>query len=212
MANYKSDKKISKEHIKNASERFENELRILKEFCPFSDRYANAYNPDEYGERVRSCRENLGFTQTKCGEIVGMTGAALSKIEKGAVKKLNPDHLYLLCIVFEVTPDYLLGLTKKRDAKVEKHVVDGKEEEKEIFMPIKFSEEPVAELATLFNANWTEAKGKYVRYPELCALLSSILRHGRDEAMEELSSSVKYIYDKYDIGAVKATSKSEEKG
>ena len=60
------------------------------------------------GERLRSLRENRGFTQNDLGERLGVTGAAIGQWENS---RRYPDSSMLekLADLFGVSVDYLLG-------------------------------------------------------------------------------------------------------
>ena len=68
------------------------------------------------GEKIRNLREDLDMNQTQLGEAVRMTQRKISYIECG---KFEPsiDDILAFCRFFNVSSDYLLGLTNIRKSK-----------------------------------------------------------------------------------------------
>ena len=66
-----------------------------------------------FGERVRNLREDADLNQSQLGQAVQMTQRKISYIECG---KYEPgiDDIIALCKFFNVSSDYLLGLTDIR--------------------------------------------------------------------------------------------------
>ena len=66
------------------------------------------------GLKIKSFRDEKGFTQEKFGEIVGIEPANLSNIENG---KAYPDIKTLINLVknTDITPEYLLGFLKETE-------------------------------------------------------------------------------------------------
>ena len=62
-----------------------------------------------FGEKIKNLREDRDLTQGQLGELVNMTQRKISYIEND---KYEPsiDDIRALCIYFEVSADYLLGL------------------------------------------------------------------------------------------------------
>lgn len=65
------------------------------------------------GERVRNLREDADLTQSQLGNAVQMTQRKISYIECGKYEP-NIDDIILLCRFFEVTSDYLIGLSPRK--------------------------------------------------------------------------------------------------
>ena len=61
-------------------------------------------------ERLKEIRLEKGFTQKQLAIAVGLTETALCNYEKG-IREPSLDVFKQLCIVLEVSSDYLLGLT-----------------------------------------------------------------------------------------------------
>jgi len=66
-----------------------------------------------FKKRLRSLRLEQGLTQKALGEIIGIAESTISHYETGI---RNPDNATLLKLAefFQVTTDYLLGLTDSR--------------------------------------------------------------------------------------------------
>jgi transcriptional regulator with XRE-family HTH domain len=69
----------------------------------------NTFKKEEFGERVRKCRMNMGLSQAEFAERLNITQASLSRIEKGVTGALA-STVRAICTVTKVTSDYLLGL------------------------------------------------------------------------------------------------------
>lgn len=65
-----------------------------------------------FGEKIRLLRENRELNQTELGEAVHMTQRRISYIECGRYEP-SLDDLRAFCKFFQVSADYLLGITKK---------------------------------------------------------------------------------------------------
>ncbi len=63
-----------------------------------------------FGERVLALRRQKGLKQKELGEILGLSGKAISTIETGD-RKTSIDKLAALAQYFHVSTDYLLGIT-----------------------------------------------------------------------------------------------------
>ena len=63
-----------------------------------------------FGERVKSLRTSAGLTLQQLGDIIGVTKQAINDIEKGR-RTTTFSNLVALAEHFEVSVDYLLGLT-----------------------------------------------------------------------------------------------------
>lgn len=63
--------------------------------------------------RLRQLREERGLTQAQLGSQLNVQGAAISKYELGAVS-LTDDLISRLCVFFDCSSDYLLGLSNVR--------------------------------------------------------------------------------------------------
>ena len=66
-----------------------------------------------FGEKIKNLREDVDLTQGQLGEFVNMTQRKISYIENNKYEPSIED-ICALCIFFNVTSDYLLGLTNER--------------------------------------------------------------------------------------------------
>lgn len=196
MTQSKSDKKKRLDPIKAAKKKFEYGIECLKINCRNSQLYLDKFDPEKYGKRVRISREKLNLTQSDCGRMIGLSGEVLSKIERGDIKKLNEDYLYLLCCLFGVTIDYLLGLAQNPDGVIAV-TPDGEQYEKAVL--IEFDGHVVKDTMWLMSLNRMIAREKYAKYPELYTKLSDILRSDDPKATELLLDVVKIIHKHYNI-------------
>ncbi len=63
-----------------------------------------------FSERLKELRLEKGLTQKKLGEIIGTTYSAISYWENGT-NEPKISYVIALCKYFNVTADYLLGLS-----------------------------------------------------------------------------------------------------
>lgn len=66
-----------------------------------------------FGEKMKNLREDHDLTQGQLGEKVNMTQRKVSYIENN---KYEPsiDDIKTICTFFNVSADYMLGLSEKR--------------------------------------------------------------------------------------------------
>jgi transcriptional regulator with XRE-family HTH domain len=64
--------------------------------------------------RIRTERERLGLSQEKLAQRMGLDRNTLWHIEAGRTKNPRADHIIALAKAFDVSADYLLGLTDDR--------------------------------------------------------------------------------------------------
>lgn len=62
------------------------------------------------GEKIRNLREDMDLTQTDLGKALNMTQRKISYIEHGTYEP-SIDDLIALCQFFNVSSDYLLGIS-----------------------------------------------------------------------------------------------------
>ena len=69
------------------------------------------YKGMEYriGKRIKELREEIKITQKQLAKLVGKSPTAVASWEQGLSEPCVND-LRLLCSIFEVSADYLLGL------------------------------------------------------------------------------------------------------
>ena len=63
-----------------------------------------------YRERLRSVREDRDFTQAEIGRVLNKSQQGYNHIEAGRAE-LKIDDLVLLCRFYNLSADYLIGLT-----------------------------------------------------------------------------------------------------
>ncbi|MGI5894576.1 MAG: helix-turn-helix domain-containing protein [Candidatus Merdivicinus sp.] len=64
-------------------------------------------------ERLKILRQEKGKTQSEIAEMIGVKKLAYIHYEQGR-RKLSADALIILARYYDVTTDYLLGLTEER--------------------------------------------------------------------------------------------------
>lgn len=65
-----------------------------------------------YRERIKNVREDRDLTQTQIGKILNKSQQGYNHIETGRAE-LKIDDLVLLCKYYNLSADYLIGLTDK---------------------------------------------------------------------------------------------------
>lgn len=60
------------------------------------------------GAKLKELREVNGYSQKQIENYLGIDQSNLSKIERH-IRKLNVDSLEKLCVLYNCTPEYLLG-------------------------------------------------------------------------------------------------------
>ena len=68
------------------------------------------YDRKKFAARVLSLRSKRGLSQQRLGEAVGLSHKAISTIESG-LRATTIEKLVEMADFFEVSTDYLLGLT-----------------------------------------------------------------------------------------------------
>lgn len=69
-----------------------------------------------YIKRIRDLREDNDYTQTQIAEKLGTSQTMYARYERGA-SELPTRHLYTLCDLYNVSADYILGRTDKKNKK-----------------------------------------------------------------------------------------------
>ncbi len=64
--------------------------------------------------RIKSLREEKGWTQTQLGKLLNVKDSAISKYETEKIP-LTADTLKLLSEIFDVSVDYIMGLSSVRN-------------------------------------------------------------------------------------------------
>ena len=67
------------------------------------------------GQRIRNLREAAFITQKDFAERIGVAPSQLSRIESGETKTISSDILIAIATEFDVSTDYLLGLSQTRN-------------------------------------------------------------------------------------------------
>lgn len=75
------------------------------------------YLPGTTGERITELREGAGLTIEDLAVKIGINATTLGRIEKGQTQKIGNDVLTALAREFNVSTDFLLGLTSIPDRK-----------------------------------------------------------------------------------------------
>ena len=71
-----------------------------------------------FGQRIYELRRSAGETQTFIGELIGVKKGQISGIEKG-IATTTAERIALICLHYNVSADYLLGLTDDPEPKYE---------------------------------------------------------------------------------------------
>ncbi len=69
-----------------------------------------------YIKRMRDLREDFDYTQDYVAHVLGTSQTMYARYERGA-NELPIHHLLTLCKLYNVSADYLLGLTDKKREK-----------------------------------------------------------------------------------------------
>jgi len=69
-----------------------------------------------YQERIRELREDNDFTQSQVAELLGVHQTTYSQYELNK-RPMPIDCLIILCKYYNVSADYILGLTNERGIK-----------------------------------------------------------------------------------------------
>lgn len=63
------------------------------------------------GERIRHLREQQGMSQAALARTLGASNMAINLLENGATRAPHIDRLIAIAALFNVSMDYLVGLT-----------------------------------------------------------------------------------------------------
>ncbi len=66
----------------------------------------------DYRERIKNVREDSDLTQAQVGMVLGKSQQGYNHIETGRAE-LKIDDLILLCKLYDLSADYLIGLINK---------------------------------------------------------------------------------------------------
>ena len=67
--------------------------------------------PGTPGEHIGDLRTNKGLSQRELSNLIGITSSQMSRIESGKIKSIGSDIIARLAKEFNVSTDYILGLT-----------------------------------------------------------------------------------------------------
>ena len=67
----------------------------------------------DYRERLRNLREDHDLTQTELGQLLNKSQQGYNHIEAGRAE-LKIDDLIKICKFYNLSADYLIGLTDKK--------------------------------------------------------------------------------------------------
>ena len=67
----------------------------------------------DYRERLRSIREDRDLTQAELGKLINKSQQGYNHIEAGRAE-LKIDDLIKICRFYNLSADYLIGLTDKK--------------------------------------------------------------------------------------------------
>ncbi len=70
----------------------------------------------DYRQIMRNLREDHDYTQEYVAHVLGTSQTMYARYERGA-NELPIHHLIRLCKLYQVSADYLLGLTKEKHTK-----------------------------------------------------------------------------------------------
>lgn len=65
-----------------------------------------------YTQRLRDVREDREYTQAQIGKVIGKSQQGYNHIEAGRAE-LKIDDLTAICRFYDLSADYLIGLTDK---------------------------------------------------------------------------------------------------
>ena len=68
----------------------------------------------DYKQRMRDLREDSDYTQEYVASVLGTSQTMYARYERGA-NELPIHHLITLCKLYNVSADYLLGITNAKN-------------------------------------------------------------------------------------------------
>ncbi|MBS7360655.1 MAG: helix-turn-helix transcriptional regulator [Oscillospiraceae bacterium] len=66
-----------------------------------------------YVKRIRDLREDNDLTQTEIADLLGTSQTMYARYERGA-NEIPVRHIIKLCSFYNVSADYILGITDKK--------------------------------------------------------------------------------------------------
>ena len=67
--------------------------------------------PGNLQERLRELREEHGYSRNKLADTIGIDRTRYGRIENGSIKSINSDVLLKLAKLYDVSADYILGIS-----------------------------------------------------------------------------------------------------
>ena len=67
--------------------------------------------------RYKELRKGLGLTQEQMAQKLGITQSAWARMESGGVQDIRVSTLVHICTTFDVSADWLLGLSEKSSSR-----------------------------------------------------------------------------------------------
>lgn len=68
---------------------------------------------EKYIKRIRDLREDNDLTQTTIAKLLGTSQTMYARYERGA-NEIPVRHIIKLCKIYNVSADYLLGISEKK--------------------------------------------------------------------------------------------------
>lgn len=76
------------------------------------------YDPIKIGKRIKEAREDKNLTVRELGDMIGLSGATISRYETGEVAKIKLPFFQTLSKVLEVDEAWLLGIGNEKNLKI----------------------------------------------------------------------------------------------
>ena len=74
------------------------------------------FSKEIFGQRIYELRKDAGETQKFLGELIGVKKGQISEIERGNATT-SAERIALICEHYNISADYLLGLTDDPEPK-----------------------------------------------------------------------------------------------
>lgn len=78
------------------------------------------YNAKAIGKRMKEARDDLDLTVRDVGDMIGVSGATISRYENGEVAKIKLPVLSQISRVLQVNEEWLLGISEVKSAGIDK--------------------------------------------------------------------------------------------
>lgn len=133
----------------------------MEELKPQNERdrkMKKSYDAEQFADRLKQLREIRGITQDQLAEAIGVTRQSLSRYEYGE-RTPNATVLHDIAVYFDVTLDYLLGLSGAQS------------EHEEIYTAHRYTGLSTKTVIALHNAKNDETKGGIRRMEAIKCLL-----------------------------------------